>query len=42
MLVFAGVQSEALLERSARPARDALTVARALIDAAIEPHRPIQ
>jgi AcrR family transcriptional regulator len=35
MLVFAGVQSEALLERSVRPARDALVVARALIDAAI-------
>ena len=35
MLVFAGVQSEALLERSVRPARDALTVARALIDAAL-------
>jgi AcrR family transcriptional regulator len=35
MLVFAGVQSEALLERSVRPARDALTVARSLIDAAL-------
>jgi AcrR family transcriptional regulator len=35
MLVFAGVQAQALLERSARPARDSLVVARALIDAAI-------
>src|SRR5437868_3744469 len=35
MLVFAGVQSEALLERSARPARDAQALARELIDAAI-------
>jgi len=35
MLVFAGVQSQALLARSARPARDAVVVARALIDAAI-------
>ena len=35
MLVFAGVQSQALLDRSARPARDAVVVARALIDAAI-------
>ena len=35
MLVFAGVQSQALLERSARPARDALRLARALIDAAM-------
>ena len=35
MLVFAGVQSQALLERSARPARDARDLARALIDAAI-------
>ena len=28
MLVFAGVQSQALLERSARPARDARDLAR--------------
>jgi AcrR family transcriptional regulator len=35
MLVFAGVQSEALLERSPRPARDARDLAHALIDAAI-------
>jgi AcrR family transcriptional regulator len=35
MLVFAGVQSQALLERSARPARDAYDLARSLIDAAI-------
>ena len=35
MLVFAGVQSQALLERSTRPARDARGLARALIDAAI-------
>ena len=35
MLVFAGVQSQALLERSGRPARDAHDLARALIDAAI-------
>ena len=40
MLVFAGVQSQALLERSARPARDARVLARALIDAAVEPRRP--
>jgi AcrR family transcriptional regulator len=36
MLVFAGVQSQALLERSARPAREARTLAKALIDAAID------
>jgi AcrR family transcriptional regulator len=35
MLVFAGVQSQALLDRSVRPARDAVIVARALIDDAI-------
>ena len=35
MLVFAGVQSEALLERSSRPAREARELARVLIDAAI-------
>jgi len=39
MLVFAGVQSQALLERSARPARDACDLVRALIDAAITPGR---
>jgi AcrR family transcriptional regulator len=37
MLVFAGVQSQALLERSGRPARDAHDLARALIAAAIPP-----
>ncbi len=35
MLVFAGAQSEALVERSPRPARDAKVLADALIDAAI-------
>ena len=35
MLIFAGVQSQALLERSARPARDAYELARVLIGAAI-------
>jgi len=35
MLVFAGVQSEALLERSSRPAREARELARTLIDAAL-------
>jgi AcrR family transcriptional regulator len=35
MLVFAGVQSEALRERSSRPAREACELARTLIDAAI-------
>jgi len=35
MLVFAGVQSEALLERSARPAREARELARTLISSAI-------
>jgi AcrR family transcriptional regulator len=35
MLVFAGIQAEALLEHSARPARDARGLARTLIDAAI-------
>jgi AcrR family transcriptional regulator len=39
MLVFAGVQSQALLERSSRPARDAHELARALIDAAIAPRQ---
>jgi AcrR family transcriptional regulator len=39
MLVFAGVQSQALLERTARPARDANDLARALIDAAIAPRQ---
>ncbi len=37
MLIFAGVQSQALLERSARPARDATVLAQALIARAIEP-----
>jgi hypothetical protein len=35
MLIFSGVQSQALLERSAQPARDAHSLARVLIDAAI-------
>jgi AcrR family transcriptional regulator len=35
MLVFAGVQSEALLERSSRPARDARELARTVIEAAV-------
>jgi AcrR family transcriptional regulator len=35
MLVFAGVQSQALLEHSARPARDAYALAQALIDSAL-------
>ncbi len=35
MLVFAGVQSQALLEHSARPARDAYGLAQGLIDGAI-------
>jgi AcrR family transcriptional regulator len=37
MLVFAGVQSQALLERSGRAARDAHDLARAVIAAAIPP-----
>jgi AcrR family transcriptional regulator len=37
MLLFAGVQSQALLERSARPARDARDLARFLIADAIAP-----
>jgi hypothetical protein len=37
MLLFAGVQSQALLERSARPARDARDLARVLIADAIAP-----
>jgi AcrR family transcriptional regulator len=40
MLVFAGVQSEALLERSSRPAREARELVRALIDAAIHSQDP--
>jgi AcrR family transcriptional regulator len=35
MLVFAGVQAQALIEHSARPARDARVLARALIDSAM-------
>jgi len=35
MLVFAGAQSQALLERSGRPARDALALATELVDAAV-------
>jgi AcrR family transcriptional regulator len=34
MLIFAGIQSQALVERSARPARDANELARTLIEAA--------
>lgn len=37
MLVYAGAQSQALIERSPSPARDARVLADALIDAAIEP-----
>src|SRR5262249_39079369 len=39
MLLFAGAQSQALLERSARPAKEARELARTLIDSAIESHR---
>jgi hypothetical protein len=35
MLVFAGAQSQALIQRSSRPARDAYDLATALIDAEI-------
>jgi AcrR family transcriptional regulator len=35
MLVFAGVQSQALIERSSRPARDARIIANELIDRAL-------
>ena len=35
MLVFAGAQSQALVQRSPRPVRDARRVARALVDAAV-------
>ena len=34
MLVFAGAQSQALVQRSPKPVRDARQVARALVDAA--------
>ena len=37
MLVFTGLQSQALVERSARPARDARVVAGALLDASLAP-----
>lgn len=37
MLVFAGAQAQALVERSPRPARDARALAGALLDAAIGP-----
>jgi AcrR family transcriptional regulator len=42
MLVFAGAQAQALVQRSPRPVRDARQVARALVDAAVPrlPHRP--
>lgn len=35
MLIFAGVQSQALVERSARPARDARALVASLLDAAL-------
>jgi hypothetical protein len=35
MLVFAGAQSQALVQRSPRPVRDARRVAHALVDAAV-------
>jgi AcrR family transcriptional regulator len=35
MLVFAGVQSQSLIERSARPARDARALASAVLDGAL-------
>jgi AcrR family transcriptional regulator len=37
MLIYAGVQSQALIENSARPARDARILANALLDAALRP-----
>jgi hypothetical protein len=37
MLVYAGVQSQALIEHSARPARDAHTLANDLLDTALPP-----
>jgi AcrR family transcriptional regulator len=37
MLIFAGVQAQALIERSARPARDARVLANALLDATLGP-----
>jgi AcrR family transcriptional regulator len=37
MLVYAGVQSQALIEHSTRPARDAHILANALLDAALPP-----
>jgi AcrR family transcriptional regulator len=39
MLLFAGAQSQALLERSARPAKEARELARSLVDAATAPHQ---
>ena len=35
MLVFAGAQSQALVQRSPKPVRDARQVARALVDASV-------
>ena len=35
MLVFAGAQSQALVQRSPKPVRDARQVARALVDTAV-------
>jgi hypothetical protein len=35
MLVFAGAQSQALIQRSGRPARDARRLASTLIDGAV-------
>jgi AcrR family transcriptional regulator len=37
MVVFAGVQSQALIARSARPARDAHVLAKTLLEAALTP-----
>jgi hypothetical protein len=43
MLLFAGAQSQALIEHSGRPARDARRLAAGLIEAAVlaqEPNSP--
>jgi AcrR family transcriptional regulator len=37
MLIFAGAQAQALIERSGRPARDARRLAASLVDAAVSP-----
>jgi AcrR family transcriptional regulator len=39
MLVFDGAQAQSLVQRSARPAREAREVAKALLDTAVGPHR---